>query len=105
MAPFSLRTVAALFCLAVLATVSFHPLSAAEGLPQALAIHKDADLRVMVIGDSITAGILGSGGASEDGGYRGRLAALLHADGYHVTFVGARADFSDSIPALRHEGW
>jgi lysophospholipase L1-like esterase len=105
MASLSLRTVVALFCLATLTTVSLHPISAAEGIPEALALHKDAALRIMVIGDSITAGIEGDGGATVDGGYRGRLAELLGADGYHVTFVGARADFASHLPALRHEGW
>jgi lysophospholipase L1-like esterase len=101
-----LRTVVALFCLATLATVSFHPISAAEaGIPEALAIHKASDLRIMVLGDSITAGILGGGGATTDGGYRGRLAQLLAADGYHATFVGGRDDFASKMPALRHEGW
>jgi lysophospholipase L1-like esterase len=59
----------------------------------------------MVIGDSITAGILGGGGASDTGGYRGRLAQLLGADGYRVTFVGDRADYASRMPTLRHEGY
>lgn len=103
MARFFVRIVACLFLMAAF-VVPVLPLQAATVSP-ALAIHKETSLKVMVIGDSITAGVLGGGGASDFGGYRGRLAQLLQADGYRVTFVGSRADFASRVPALRHDGY
>jgi lysophospholipase L1-like esterase len=68
-------------------------------------ISKAGPLRVMALGDSITAGV-GSGGArADDGGYRGVLAARLQSSGYHVTFVGSRTDYSSAIAERAHEGW
>lgn len=64
-------------------------------------IAKTTPLRVMELGDSITAGI----GAPTDGGYRGQLAALLRKAGYRVTFVGQRSDYSSSIGDRAHEGY
>jgi serralysin len=103
MARFFVRIAACLFCMAALTSYTIP--SPAATVPAALAIHKETSLRIMVIGDSITAGILGGGGASDTGGYRGRLAELLGADGYHVTFVGDRNDFAPRVPGLRHEGF
>lgn len=103
MARFIMRIAACLFCMAALASYTIS--SAAATVPAALAIHKETNLRIMVIGDSITAGILGGGGVSATGGYRGRLAELLGADGYHVTFVGDRGDYAVRAPGLRHDGY
>ena len=62
-------------------------------------------VRVMALGDSITAGV-GAGGVREnDGGYRGALGKLLAQSGYHVEFVGTRTDYSAAIPNRAHEGW
>ena len=62
-------------------------------------------LRIMALGDSITAGVAANGLRAEDGGYRGVLARLLANAGYHVQFVGSRIDFSDEIANRAHEGW
>lgn len=62
-------------------------------------------IRIMALGDSITAGVGANGARINDGGYRGVLASLLAKDGYHVTFVGSRTDFSDAIADRAHEGW
>jgi lysophospholipase L1-like esterase len=68
-----------------------------SGAPALIA--KAAPLRIMAFGDSITAGVSAFGKPGSDGGYRGPLARALQHDGYHVTFVGSRNDFS------AHEGW
>jgi lysophospholipase L1-like esterase len=102
-ARFFVRIAACLFLTAALVVPVLSAQAAA--VPAALAIHKETDLKVMVIGDSITAGVLGGGGASEYGGYRGRLAELLKADGYRVSFVGSRDDFASRMPGLRHDGY
>ncbi len=61
-------------------------------------------MRIMELGDSITAGV-GANGIGGDGGYRRRLAALLSSAGYRVTFVGRRTDFSPGLADPNHEGW
>jgi lysophospholipase L1-like esterase len=68
-------------------------------------IAKATPLRVMALGDSITAGVGARGSRAEDGGYRGHLAALLRQDGFHVTFVGDRTDYSRQIDDRAHDGW
>ena len=68
-------------------------------------ISKADAVRVMALGDSITAGVGAGGARAEDGGYRGLLAARLERSGYHVTFVGSRTDYSAEIPNRAHEGW
>jgi lysophospholipase L1-like esterase len=75
-----------------------------SGSPALIA--KAAPLRIMAFGDSITAGVNAFGKPGIDGGYRGPLARMLLHDGYHVTFVGTRNDYSNSLAADRaHEGW
>lgn len=71
-------------------------------IPAQLALVKSASLRVMVIGDSITAGV---GDATQRGGYRGPLERLLSGAGYHVAFVGGRSDFARRLADPYHEGW
>lgn len=73
-------------------------------VPRALAIAKADNLRIMVLGDSITAGIVGGNGHLT-GGYRRRLENLLEAGGYRFTFVGGRTDYSASVIDPHHEGW
>jgi lysophospholipase L1-like esterase len=68
-------------------------------------ISKAGPLRVMALGDSITAGVGANGSRENDGGYRGTLATRLLTSGYHVTFVGSRSDYSDAIFDRAHEGW
>jgi len=65
----------------------------------------DAPLRVMALGDSITAGVSAGGGISTDGGYRGTLGTLLARNGIHAEFVGTRHDYSAAIPNRAHDGW
>jgi lysophospholipase L1-like esterase len=62
-------------------------------------------LRIMALGDSITAGVAANGGRAQDGGYRGVLARSLASAGYQVQFVGSRSDYSDDIANHAHEGW
>lgn len=62
-------------------------------------------LRIMALGDSITAGIDGLHLSSLGGGYRGPLERLLAHSGYPVTFVGSRRGFGAGIGGGRHEGW
>jgi lysophospholipase L1-like esterase len=62
-------------------------------------------MRVMALGDSITAGVGAFGSRDDDGGYRGALAKLLAKNGYRVKFVGSRSDYSASIDDRAHEGW
>ncbi len=66
---------------------------------------KTSTLRIMALGDSITAGVGPHGAPQEDGGYRGELATLLASHGYHAVFVGSRADYSERIVERAHEGW
>jgi lysophospholipase L1-like esterase len=68
-------------------------------------ISRAAPLRVMALGDSITAGVGANGKHVTDGGYRGMLAERLGRSGYHVTFVGTRTDYSDELSDRAHEGW
>ena len=77
--------------------------AAAPAPPEVLA--KADTIRVMALGDSITAGVGAHGSRVKDGGYRGALASLLQREGYHVNFVGSRTDYSDAIDERAHEGW
>lgn len=82
------------------ATVFSHRVSANVQL-----ISKAEPLRVLTLGDSITAGVMAGGGAAQDGGYRGALGELLAQNGYHVIFVGTRSDYSANIENRAHDGW
>jgi lysophospholipase L1-like esterase len=70
-----------------------------------LLVAKTGTIRVMALGDSITAGVGPHGAPSRNGGYRGELGALLEREGYKVTFVGSRSDYSGAIVNRAHEGW
>ncbi len=70
-----------------------------------LVLAKSGTIRVMALGDSITAGVGAHGAMVRDGGYRGALGALLERDGYKVAFVGSRDDYSAAIVNRAHEGW
>src|SRR5579875_3625446 len=103
-ARFSLRIAACIVCAAAL-LVSVFASAGADTIPAALAIHKQNELRIMVIGDSITAGVIDGTHNSDEGGYRGRLAQLLAANGYHAVFVGSRSDYAGHAQGLHHEGY
>ncbi|MFN2461203.1 MAG: GDSL-type esterase/lipase family protein [Candidatus Velthaea sp.] len=94
---------AGIFFAAVCITLAPSAWVSAAGSPA--LISKAAPLRVMALGDSITAGVGAAGIKLADGGYRGTLAKLLQDSGYHVKFVGSRSDFSSAIPERAHEGW
>ncbi len=68
-------------------------------------IARDSVMRVMALGDSITAGVGAFGSHIDDGGYRGALAKLLLKNGYRAKFVGSRSDYSAAIDDRAHEGW
>ena len=57
-------------------------------------------LRIMPLGDSITAGYhVGKGG------YRDHLRGMLQKNGIHVDFVGRNVDMSNGIADPEHEGY
>jgi lysophospholipase L1-like esterase len=76
------------------------PASADEAM-----LAKTGTIRIMPLGDSITAGVGGHGAMTRDGGYRGVLGAFLEREGYKVAFVGTRDDYSAGIINRAHEGW
>lgn len=65
----------------------------------------DAPVRIMALGDSITAGVSAGGGPSSEGGYRGTLGTLLSHNGINAEFVGTRHDYSAAIANREHDGW
>lgn len=85
-------------------TVSAHP-AATVPHPVPTKLGRNTVLRVMALGDSITAGVGAFGSRIDDGGYRGALAKLLAKNGYRVKFVGSRSDYSAAIDDRAHEGW
>jgi lysophospholipase L1-like esterase len=69
-------------------------------------IAKTEPIRIMALGDSITAGVGPNGrDVDGDGGYRGELERLLEAGGYRFVMTGTRTDYSERIAARAHEGW
>jgi lysophospholipase L1-like esterase len=69
-------------------------------------IAKSSPIRIMALGDSITAGVGARGVDTGDGGYRGELGKLLDAAGYRFEMTGSRSDFSAHMARARaHEGW
>jgi len=68
-------------------------------------IAKADPVRIMALGDSITAGVGARGADVGGGGYRGELERLLENDGYHVRLIGSRSDFSERMHYPGHEGW
>lgn len=95
------RRLAGLLCAAlVIVAGPSHALAATPAL-----IARNETIRIMPLGDSITAGVAASGVHLDDGGYRGPLAALLAKHGYRAVFVGTRTDFGNAITEREHEGW
>jgi lysophospholipase L1-like esterase len=70
----------------VLALPSTTYISAAHAYHAGLALPKGIKLRILTLGDSITAGVGGTGGNS----YRPELNRLLTEAGAEVTFIGAQ---------------
>ncbi|MBD5633803.1 MAG: hypothetical protein IAI49_04915 [Candidatus Eremiobacteraeota bacterium] len=68
-------------------------------------IAKADPVRIMALGDSITAGVGAKGADIGGGGYRGELEKMLDAAGYHYEMTGSRSDFSDRVEFRAHEGW
>lgn len=62
-------------------------------------------VRIMALGDSITAGVGERGADTGSGGYRAELVRLLEARGYRITMVGGRSDYSGRFKNPQHEGW
>lgn len=85
------------------ALFAFALASAGTAAPVLLA--RSTPIRIMALGDSITAGVGADGAHVEDGGYRGALGALLERHGYRAVFVGSRNDYSSHILNRAHEGW
>jgi lysophospholipase L1-like esterase len=93
------------FAVALCAAGAFVCSGAATYGAETFQLTRTTPLRIMALGDSITAGVGANGSIVEDGGYRGPLAALLARAGYHLTFVGSRSDYSKAINEKAHEGW
>jgi lysophospholipase L1-like esterase len=85
------------------ATAIFACAGTARSAPAQLS--KADPIRVMALGDSITAGVGANGGHVRNGGYRGMLAGQLEKAGYRVAFVGSRNDYADDLSEPAHEGW
>ncbi|MBD5606472.1 MAG: hypothetical protein IAI48_15485 [Candidatus Eremiobacteraeota bacterium] len=68
-------------------------------------IAKTDPVRIMPLGDSITAGVGARGTDVGGGGYRGALEGLLDAAGYRYEMIGSRTDYSANVRAPAHEGW
>jgi lysophospholipase L1-like esterase len=81
-----------------------YDLNAGDDTERAL-IAKAAPLRVMALGDSITAGANVVTAKSLNGGYRGPLERLLQRNSYRATFVGSCKGFWFGIGGRAHEGW
>lgn len=62
-------------------------------------------VRIMELGDSITAGVMAGGGVDPHAGYRSSLAQLLASHGYRFAMVGSRTDYSGQLAYPQHEGW
>ncbi len=86
-----------------LAVLVFAPLNArAGGAPEP---DPAQPLRIMALGDSITAGVGAGGVDTGSGGYRAELQQLLDAAGYRYTMTGSRSDYSAHVRLRAHEGW
>lgn len=68
-------------------------------------IAKADPVRIMALGDSITAGVGAKGADIGGGGYRGELERLLDGAGYRYDLIGSRSDYSERLEHPAHEGW
>lgn len=62
-------------------------------------------IRIMALGDSITAGVGKNGIDLGTGGYRAELVRLLESQGYDFAMIGSRSDYSARLSERGHEGW
>ncbi len=62
-------------------------------------------IRIMALGDSITAGVGKNGVDLGTGGYRAELVRLLESQGFDFTMIGSRSDYSARLTERGHEGW
>jgi lysophospholipase L1-like esterase len=79
-------------------------LCASVGTPLAAQQSGVQPLRILPLGDSITAGVV-SGGHPGTGGYRGLLERLLAEGSRKAILVGSRADYSPGLADPWHDGW
>ena len=108
-ATFMIRTMALLAVRTLLASVitagSFVFAPPGASAAQTTWLARAIPLRIMALGDSITAGVGERGIDTGSGGYRAELLRLLEVRGYRVTMVGGRSDYSRRIKSPNHEGW
>jgi lysophospholipase L1-like esterase len=71
-----------------------------------LGAHETAvqPLRILPLGDSITAGVV-AGGGDGTGGYRRLLQHFLARSARKAVLVGSRADYSPGLADPWHDGW
>jgi lysophospholipase L1-like esterase len=75
-----------------------------QGVTWLVAGPREAPIRLMPLGDSLTKGVGSSPIPDGQGGYRPTLRDLLAGSGYHVTFVGSQLSGPASFAEQRHEG-
>jgi lysophospholipase L1-like esterase len=97
----TVRRLAALLWAAAIISLPCVHASAADPV----LIARTEPLRILALGDSITAGVSAFGAPATDGGYRGPLERALAERGYHAVFVGSRSDYSSALSDRAHEGW
>jgi lysophospholipase L1-like esterase len=61
-------------------------------------------IRIVALGDSITAGVGEQGKDLGSGGYRAELERLLDVHGYRYAMTGSRSDYSKRLRMREHEG-
>jgi lysophospholipase L1-like esterase len=106
MDPFDLGRASVRAVISIAASLPFVLLSALPGGATGTAwIAKSDPIRIMALGDSITAGVGARGVDVGGGGYRGELENLLDAAGYRYQMTGSRSDYSNGVHAPAHEGW
>jgi lysophospholipase L1-like esterase len=106
MASFDLGRATVRAVVTIAASLPFVLLSALPGGAAGTAwIAKTDPIRIMALGDSITAGVGARGVDVGGGGYRGELENLLDAAGYRYEMIGSRSDYSNGVRAPAHEGW
>ena len=79
--------------------------TAARASADTVWLAKSVPMRIMALGDSITAGVGERGVDTGSGGYRAELQRQLDVRGYHYTMVGDRSDYSARLIRRHHEGW
>jgi lysophospholipase L1-like esterase len=88
--------------MALLAGAALRPLVA--GADESGWLVRSIPMRIVALGDSITAGAGEHGKDLGTGGYRGELQHLLEANGYRFAMAGSRRDYSARLRMRGHEG-